>query len=68
MDTEDSKGHGQDDTAQEDDAQRRDDLERDLEDVEERRSAQRTRGSAAEQFTAPGGEGQRYRPRTMHDE
>lgn len=68
MNIENSKGLGQNDTTPDDEAQRRDDLERDLEDVEEQRSAQRTRGGAAEQFTAPGGEGQRYRPRIMHDE
>jgi hypothetical protein len=33
-----------------------------LEDVEEHRSAQRTRGGGGEQFTAPGGEGQQYKP------
>jgi hypothetical protein len=44
-----------------DEAAQRAQVEKDLEGVEEDRSGQRTRGGGAEQFTAPGGEGQRYK-------
>jgi hypothetical protein len=37
-------------------------LEKDLECVEEDRSSQRTRSGGGEQFTAPGGQGQQYKP------
>jgi hypothetical protein len=50
-----------------DDESERARLERELESVEEDRSGQRLRGGGGEQFTAPGGEGQQYRPRFDKD-